>query len=128
MTKPLLDDATTATIGNGWIETRFQSLMNACDLGVEEGWGCPLSGIKRVEAFWELIDGDATAHGFVVELQDGRRAYLDYAMSFEHTVIEHGEMVPMGRERYPELRGSVPGWSNDVDDLNKRLPAGVLVN
>jgi hypothetical protein len=40
-------------------------------------------------------------------------------------------MVPMGRERYPELRGAVPGWSTNVDalnDLNKRLPAGVLVN
>ena len=128
MTKLFLDDTTTATLGNGFIETRFGSLTRACELGTKEGWGCPLSGIKRVEAYWELIDGDATAHGFVIELQDGRRAYLDYSISFDGPVIEHAEIVPMERERYPELRGSVPGWSTDVDDLNRRLPSGVRVN
>lgn len=128
MTKPFLNDATEAVIENGWVETRFRSLVNVCDLGVKEGWGCPLSEIKRVEAAWGLVDGDATAHGFVVELQDGRRAYLAYSMYFENTFIEHGEMVPMALERYPELRGIVLGWSTDVSDLNKRLPAGVLPN
>lgn len=128
MTKSFLNDATRPVLPNGFIETRFGSLKRACDLGVKEGWGCPLSEIKRIEAYWELIDGDATAHGFVMELQDGRRAYLDYSMVFDPTITEHAEMVPMERERYPQLSGFVPGWSTNVDDLNRRLPAGVRVN
>ena len=128
MTKPFLDDATQAAFPNGFIETRFGSLRSACDLGVKEGWGWPLSEIKRVEAYWELIDGNATAHGFVLELQDGRRAYLDYSIIFDPTITEHAEMVPMEQERYPQLSGSVPYWSTNVDDLNRRLPAGVRVN
>jgi hypothetical protein len=105
---------------------RFQSLTDACDLGVEEGWGFDLSEIKRVEARWELIDGDAIAHGFVVERHDGQRAYLSYCWHCEDgEPIEHGELVPMGAELFPQLSG-MPHWTRDVNDLNARLRSQVL--
>src|SRR5258708_21466691 len=78
------------------------SLAAACEIGVDEGWGRPLSDIKRVEALWELNDGDASAYGFVVELHDGRRAYLSYCWHYDDgELVEHGEMLPMRRERLP---------------------------
>ena len=64
--------------------------------------------IKRVEAMWEMIDGDATSYGFVVELRDGRRAYFEYDNYSEDEFVEHVRMQPMGAERFPRLDGPIP--------------------
>lgn len=58
---------------------QLRSLARVCELGIEEGWDCRFSDIGRVETLWELIDDEATAHGFVVMLHDGRRVYLEYS-------------------------------------------------
>jgi hypothetical protein len=117
----------SAAVRNGWMDMRFMSLSKACALGVVRGWRLPLENIRRVEALWEEIDGDSTAHGFVLELHNGSRVYVDYCCCHVRgDFVEHGETLPMGQERYPQFRGTVHRWSSDVEDLNKRLPAAIL--
>jgi hypothetical protein len=93
----------------------------ALELGAEEGWDFRLGDIKRVEAMWGMLDGDATSYGFVVELRDGRRAYFDYDNYSEDEFVEHVSMQPMGAERLPRLDGSTPYWDDDLGELNRRL-------
>jgi hypothetical protein len=82
---PSNDDLTRAlgSFRNAWPECRFDSLKSACELGVEEGRGFPLSDIKRVEAMAELLDGHGIACDYVVELWNGQRAYLNYYNHFD---------------------------------------------
>ncbi len=96
-------------------------LVLALELGAEEGWDFELADIKRVEAMWGMLDGDATSFGFVVELRDGRRVYFDYDNYSEDGFVERVTMQPMGAERYPRLDGTIPDWDDDLGELNRRL-------
>jgi len=93
----------------------------ALELVAEEGWDFQLGDIKRVEAMWGMIDGDATSYGFVVELRDSRRVYFDYDNYSEDEFVERVRVRPMGTERYPRIDEATPEWDDDLGELNRRL-------
>ena len=107
------------------------SLRRALAISIEFDWSFDLDKVERVEALWELLDGDATSHGFVLRLRDGRRCYLQYVMApgfaeddetgTEEEVVEDIEMLPMRDERHPHLRGGGIRWNDEVDELNRSL-------
>src|SRR5690349_20558134 len=78
----------------------LQSLIRAIELAAEERWELALVDIERVEAMWEMLDAFSTAHGFVLALTGGRRAYLQYVSDED---AEEVEILPMGDERFPVL-------------------------
>jgi hypothetical protein len=71
----------------------------------------------------ELLDLDSTSHGFVLSLRTGGRTYLQYvtAPGANDEPVEDVEFLPMGRERYPDLRGGGIWWDDDVHELNLLL-------
>jgi len=111
----------------GWIvmslvQTRLRSLARACEMGVAEEWDCRLSDIRCVESLWEVIDDDAVAHGFVVQMHDERRVYLEYCSHYEDgELIERVEKVAMGSEQFPTRKYGNPDWEDDLHELNQRL-------
>jgi hypothetical protein len=82
-------------------------LVLALELGAEEGWDFQLGDIKRVEAMWGVLDGDATSYGFVVELRDARRAYFDYDSYSEDGVVER-VCSPWAPSAIPVSMGRLP--------------------
>jgi hypothetical protein len=95
-------------------------LRRALEIAEQDGLGVARADVQRVEAMWSVGDGDWTALGFVLQLYDGRKVYLDYDFDF----AEDGEAVevqPMGEERYPAIEGGGIEWSDDVGELNQLL-------
>ena len=104
-----------ASISVAFMTPPLQSLIRAVELGAEERWELALIDIERVEAMWEMLDAFSTAHGFVLALNGGRRAYLQYVSDEE---AEEVEILPMGDERYPVLGSGGFKWTDDVSGLN----------
>jgi hypothetical protein len=77
------------------------------------------SDITRVEATWEWLDADTTAHGFVFALSDGRRVYVRRVASFPDETDDDVRVLPIEDERYPLLEGVDFSWSEDVADMNR---------
>jgi hypothetical protein len=101
---------------------RLGSLLRALELAPIEGWGFGAPDVARVEAYWELLEDDSTAHGFVLALRDGRRLYLQYIVAYEgDNVDEDVQTLPMHDERYPAIEGGGIVWDDDVEDLTKLL-------
>ena len=129
MSKPGATNAVLQRVAHAPIEpashaahssTELECLRCAVDHGFDEGWGFQVADIERIESTWSLEDGDALSFGYVLKLRNGRRAYVDYADHVEDgEVVVQVTMQPMGDERYPELDGAIPGWDDDVGDLNR---------
>ncbi len=101
---------------------RLRSLLRARELAATEGWGFVAPDVARVESYWELLEDDSVAHGFVLALRDGRRLYLQYIAAYEgNDVDEDVQTLPMHEERYPLLEGGDMVWDDDVEDLTRLL-------
>ena len=100
----------------------LQSLLRALELAPMYGLGFDRIDVARVEAQWEMLEDDSTAHGFVLALRDGRRCYLQYIAAYDQgDVIEDIETLPMCDERYPSLSGGGIVCDDRVGDLNRVL-------
>lgn len=103
----------------------FRSLLRALHLAPVHGLGLDRLDVERVEALWEMLEDDSTAHGFVLARRDGRRCYLQYIAAYdEDDVTEDVLALPMGDELYPRFNsndGIV--WDDEVEDLNRLLSA-----
>ena len=62
---------------------RLRSLLRALELAEAEGWGFGPVDVAQVEAYWEMLEDDSTAHGFVLTLHKGRRLYLQYIAAYK---------------------------------------------
>jgi hypothetical protein len=73
--------------------------------------------VKRVEAMWEMGDASAQARGFVLALNGGRRVYLQYVRAeLEGDVQEDLQILPMAKERYPQLSGGGIIWNDQIGE------------
>ncbi len=102
----------------------LQGFLRAVELAAEDDRGFALMDVRHVEATWEIVDGDASAYGFVLALHDGhnsRRLYLQYVCVFSEDESEELEILPMQDERYPQLEGGGIIWNDEVADLNRFL-------
>jgi hypothetical protein len=111
----------TARIGDCFDNMDFRYLNLALEVGADKGWDFQLADIRRVEAMWRLLDGDATSYGFIVELRDGRRVYFDYDNYDQDGIVEHVTLQPMGDESYPKRDSSFPDWERASAPLNRRF-------
>jgi hypothetical protein len=102
---------------------RLTSLLRALELAPIHGLGVDRLDVERVEALWEMLEVDSTAHGFVLARRDGRRCYLQYIAAYdEDDVTEDVLTLPMGGERYPRFNSSGGVvWDDEVEDLNRLL-------
>jgi hypothetical protein len=101
---------------------RLRSLLRALELADVEGWGFGPADVARVEAYWEMLEDDSTAHGFVLTLREGRRLYLQYIAGYEgDDADEDVQTLPMDGERYPPIEGGSIGWNDDAEDLTRLL-------
>lgn len=85
--------------------------------------------VVEVEAFWQGGQWDSRAGGFVLRLQDGRRAYLDVwiedsgdgkmpaKVDIEFAPLAAGQAYP----RFPSAADPIGGWSKEVAPLNAFL-------
>jgi len=98
------------------------ALLDAVTFASKEGYGFDLVDVARVEAFWEMLDDVADAHGFVLSLRDGRRLYLQLVSARDDDEpIDELEMLPMDDERYPQIEGGGIGWCDEVGEINRLL-------
>ena len=101
---------------------RLRSLLRALELAAADGWGYGAPDVGRVEAYWELLDDDSIAHGFVLALRDGRRLYLQYVAAYEGDDVEEDvQTLPMRDERYPPIEGGGIAWDDGAGDLTALL-------
>jgi len=102
---------------------RLRSLLRGLDLASIMGLGFGSLDLARVEASWEMLDDESTAHGFVLLLRDGRRRYLQYIAAYQGDDTEEDVLtLPMADERYPRFNsGGGIAWEDDVDELNRLL-------
>lgn len=103
----------------------FRSLLRALDLAPIYGLGLDRLDVERVEALWEMLEDDSTAHGFVLARRDGQRCYLQYIAAHDgDEVTEDVLTLPMNEERYPRFNnnGGIV-WDDEVNDLNRLLAA-----
>jgi hypothetical protein len=107
----------------GLVPPALTSLRRALGISAAYDWRLDVEEIERVESMWELLDLDSTSHGFVLALEDGRRCYLQYVMApgNDGDIVEDVETLPMGDERYPDLKGGGICWDDDVKELNQLL-------
>lgn len=106
------------------VPPELMALMDAVESAEEEKSGFDLLDIERVESFWQRLDGPASSHGFVLSLRGGSRVYLQYitATDDDERPVEEIEVLPLGDERYPDLRGGHGVvWMDAVDELNRFL-------
>jgi hypothetical protein len=92
----------------------------ALEIAEQDGLGVSRVDLQRIESMWSIDDGDRTSMGFVLALQDGRRAYLEYLFDFADDEDEI-DLQPMNDERYPALEGGGVEWTDDVGELNRLL-------
>jgi hypothetical protein len=104
------------------LPARLRSLLRALKLAVIEGWGFGPLDVARVEAYWEMLEDDSIAHGFVLTLREGRRLYLQYIAAYEgDDVDEDVQTLQMDKERYPPIEGGGIVWEDDAEDLTRLL-------
>jgi hypothetical protein len=118
-----LNEGLARLLMGGLVPPALTSLRRALGISAAYDWRLDLEDIDRVESMWELLDLDSTSHGFVIALEDGRRCYLQYVMApgDNDDIVEDVETLPMGDERYPDLKGGGICWSDDVRNLNQLL-------
>jgi hypothetical protein len=95
------------------------------ELAAIEELGLNRLDVARVEAVWQMLDDDSTAHGFVLARRDGRRCYLQYIAVYDgDDTTEEVLTLPMNDERYPRFNsnGGIV-WDDEVDDLNRLIAA-----
>ena len=96
--------------------------LRAIELAPAELNGFHYSDIERVEACWEIVDVELDVFGFVIVLTYGRRTYLQYICDrLESETKEELQILPMGDELYPQLKGGGVVWSREVKYLNNLL-------
>jgi len=70
--------------------------------------GFSLHDVHKVELAWEFCDADYPAHGYIVELVDGRRVALDVEQDADQESCEHGRDVvtiePLAPGAMPDRR------------------------
>lgn len=104
------------------VPAAMEALLDAVALASEAKYGFDLLDVERVEAFWEMLDVVADAHGFVLALRDSRRLYLQLVSAHDdHEPIDDLEMLPMSDERYPQIQGGDIVWSDEVAEINRFL-------
>jgi hypothetical protein len=105
------------------VPTEIAALIDAIESASEEGSCFDLLDVERVELFWQQIESHSTAHGFVLLLRDDSRVYLQYITATDdERPVEDVVVLPMGRERRPELGGgSGITWIDDVEEINRFL-------
>jgi len=112
------------------LPTELTALLEAIEWAEERGAFAP-TDVERVEAFWELLEDDADAHGFILVLRDGRRVYLDFFM-MHHATVTQGDaeggdedsddrlnIIWLDGDERPQLCGG--RWIDDVTALNTFL-------
>ena len=98
------------------------ALLDAVTHASKAGYGFDLVNVASVEAFWQMLDEVADAHGFVLSLRDGQRLYLQLVSARDDDEpIDDLEMLPMDDERYPQIDGGGIAWSDDVGEINRLL-------
>lgn len=97
-----------------------------------ESHGFARGDIERVECFWTFGDLHASAAGFVLQLRDGRRAYVDFLHTHAFEQVEDFRIevefladdddgsLP-ARSSPLDATGGV--WSSDTAHLNRVLAA-----
>ncbi len=123
MSKPETDAAPAPNWSAALAHPELQEvtyLRRALEIAEQDGMGISRQDVQRVEAMWSLESGDWVALGFVLSLQDGRRAYLDYHYNFAEDE-EEVDVQPMGGERYPTIKSGGLEWTDDVAELNRLL-------
>lgn len=104
------------------VAPEMAALIDAIESAVEEKAGFDLPDVERVEAFWQMIDSHSSAHGFVLALRNRTRLYLQRVTARDDDKpIKEIEVLPMGDERYPDLRGGGIVWLDEVGELNRLL-------
>lgn len=94
-------------------------IMNELDDDIR--LGVASRNIEAVEAWWVQNDADATSAGFVVQLLDARRAYLQMVDDHEAGEDELDVEVDILGEDQAIPAGVPSGWSTDVAALNAWL-------
>jgi hypothetical protein len=99
-----------------------RALALAADL--PDGFG--LADVEGIKAHWAFVDMDFAIYGYVVELRDGRRAYLQFTAD-DTTPPEHAEGVVIEPLASDAMRPAIHaqnvliGWNEKVDHLNACL-------
>ncbi len=89
----------------------LQHFLNAVLIASLTEGGFELDDVARVEEAWEIADLNLMSHGYIVDLVDGHRIYLEYTEDSLGAAIEETiEVVPLepGMER-PDLAGNAGG-------------------
>ncbi|HEY6983697.1 hypothetical protein [Reyranella sp.] len=104
-------------------------LSQALDALGRAGLGVAPADVVEVEAFWQGGQWGSCAGGFVLRLQDARRAYLDVWIEES----EDGKIPPkvdiefaplaagQARPCFPSAADPIGGWSTEVAPLNAFL-------
>jgi hypothetical protein len=104
------------------LPARLRSLLRALELAATEEWGFGPRDVARVEAYWEMLEDNSIAHGFVLTLRTDQRVYLQYIAAYEgDDVDEDVQTLPMRDERYPPIGGGGIAWEDDTDDITRLL-------
>lgn len=98
--------------------------LSRADLGVKP------ADIAEVEAFWLCVELDCSAAGFLLQLQDGSRTYLDVwiewmgddgnnaaKVDIEFVTLAAGQRYPA----FPSHADPIGGWIDEVQPLNDFL-------
>jgi hypothetical protein len=90
--------------------------------------GFARSDVERVERFWHSGDMHSSTAGFVLQLRDGRRVYVDFLhwhgfeqdedFRVEVEFLEPGQTLPSPRG---PAQGRTVAWSTDAAHLDKML-------
>ncbi len=116
----------TAAAGPRTVQGVYE-LGHALDVLYGDIHGFDRADIERIECFWILSEPDRSAAGFVVQLGDGRRAYIDFLHwhAFEQDEDFRIEVAflpdDMVHPALPAMRQPPDGWSFDTAHLNKVL-------
>lgn len=105
----------------------FNEALRALD---RSDLGTKPKDIAHAEAFWCAAGDDSYAAGFVLQLCDGRRAYVDVWIEHEAggapdalKVDIEFEGLPTGQKypRFPSASDPIGGWRHDIGPLNARV-------
>jgi hypothetical protein len=113
----------------------MQFFRRALELAADLPDGFGLADVEGIKAYWAFVDMEFASYGYVVELRDGRRAYLqitaDDTTPPEHeeddTTPEHHEGVVIEPLAADAMRPAMHaqnvliGWNEEVDHLNACL-------
>jgi hypothetical protein len=103
----------------------MQFFRRALELAADLPDGFGHADVEGIKAHWAFVDMDFAIYGYVVELRDGWRAYLQIAA--DDTTPEHEEGVVIEPLAADAMRPAIHaqnvaiGWNEKVDHLNACL-------